>query len=69
MPTIMQTVAANVKRIRKVKGLTQQALADKAKVTDAYIAMLETGVRTNPTNDTLKKLAKALKVPVAELLE
>ena len=58
-----------LKRLREARGLTQQALADKAKVTDAYIAMLETGVRTNPTIDTLKKLAKALKVPVAELLE
>ena len=58
-----------LKRLREARGLTQQALADKAKVTDAYIAMLETGVRTNPTIDTLKKLAKALKVPVADLLE
>ena len=58
-----------LKRLREARGLTQQALADKAKVTDAYIAMLETGVRTNPTIDTLKRLAKALKVPVTELLE
>lgn len=58
-----------LKRLREARGLTQQALADQAKVTDAYIAMLETGVRTNPTIDTLKKLAKALKVTVGELLE
>jgi transcriptional regulator with XRE-family HTH domain len=58
-----------LKRLREARGLTQQALADKAKVTDAYIAQLETGVRTNPTIDTLKKLAKALKVTVGELVE
>jgi len=57
-----------LKRLREAKGLTQQALADKAQVTDAYIAMLETGVRTNPTIDTLKKLAKALKVKLTDLL-
>jgi len=58
-----------LKRLREARGLTQQALADKAKVTDAYIAMLETGVRTNPTIDTLKRLAKALKVTVGELAQ
>ena len=31
--------------------------------------MIEKGVRKNPTIDTLKRLAKALGVPVAELLE
>lgn len=57
-----------VKRLREAKGLTQQALADKAKITHAYIAMLETGVLTNPTIDTLKRLAIALTVTVAELI-
>ncbi len=58
-----------LKKLREAKGLSQQALAKKAKVTDAYIAMLETGVRKNPTVDTLKRLAKALDVPVGELFE
>ncbi len=58
-----------IKKLREEKGLSQQALAKKAKVTDAYIAMLETGVRKNPTIDTLKRLAKALKVKVGDLLE
>ena len=57
-----------IKKLREEKGLSQRALADKAKVTDAYIAMLETGVRTNPTIDTLKRLAKALGVTVGELV-
>jgi len=34
-----------------------------------YIAKLETGVEDNPTLDTLRRLAKALKVTVAELVE
>ncbi len=61
-------VGTVIKKLREEKGLSQQALAKKAKVTDAYIAMLETGVRNNPTIDTLKRLAKALKVKVGELL-
>ncbi len=62
-------VGAVIKKLREERGLSQQALAEKAKVTDAYIAMLETGVRKNPTIDTLKRLAKALGVPVTALLE
>jgi transcriptional regulator with XRE-family HTH domain len=62
-------IGAVLKKLREAKGLSQQALSKKAKVTGAYIAMLETGVRNNPTIDTLKRLAKALDVPVGELLK
>jgi len=57
-----------VKRLRLQRGLTQQALANKTQVTQAFIAQLETGAEGNPTLDTLKRLAKALKVSVAELV-
>ena len=55
--------------LREAQGLSQHALAKKAKVTPPYITMLETGARTNPTIDTLKRLAKALKVTVGTLVE
>jgi XRE family transcriptional regulator of biofilm formation len=58
-----------LKEMREARGWSQRDLAAKAKVTGAYIAQLETGVRTNPTIDTLRKLAKALKVTVGELVE
>jgi transcriptional regulator with XRE-family HTH domain len=38
------------------------------KMQQAYIAQLETGVEDNPTLDTLRRLAKALKVTVGELV-
>jgi transcriptional regulator with XRE-family HTH domain len=38
-------------------------------VTEAYISMLESGVRKNPSLPALRKIAKALGVPVTELLE
>jgi transcriptional regulator with XRE-family HTH domain len=41
-------------------------LAEKAGVTDAYIANLETGKKSNPSLAVLKRLAKALGVPVTE---
>jgi transcriptional regulator with XRE-family HTH domain len=43
-------------------------LAKKAGITDAYIANLETGKKVNPSLDVLKKLARALGVPVTDLL-
>jgi transcriptional regulator with XRE-family HTH domain len=58
-----------IKTLRQEKGLSQKALAEQAGVTDAYITMLESGKRKNPSLDILKKLAKALDVPVTELLE
>jgi transcriptional regulator with XRE-family HTH domain len=58
-----------IRRLREQQGMTQRGLAKKAKVTGAYIAMLETGARKQPSLPTLKKLARALGVPVTDLLE
>ena len=57
-----------IKALRERKGLSQKALADRIGVSDAYITMLETGKRANPSLKILKKLAKALGVPVTEVL-
>jgi len=57
-----------VKRLREVRGLTQEQLARKADVSVGYIARLETE-RHDPKVSTLMKIAKALRVSVAELLE
>jgi transcriptional regulator with XRE-family HTH domain len=57
-----------IKTLRQEKGLSQKALAEQVGVTDAYITMLESGKRKNPSLEILKKLAKALGVPVTELL-
>jgi transcriptional regulator with XRE-family HTH domain len=57
-----------IKERRTALGLSQRALAQRVGVSDAYITQLETRERTNPSLDVLKKLAKALKVSVAELM-
>jgi transcriptional regulator with XRE-family HTH domain len=64
-----KTFAMNLKTIRTACGLTQVALAKKAKMQQTYIAQLETGTENNPTLDTLRRLAKALKITVAELVQ
>jgi transcriptional regulator with XRE-family HTH domain len=52
-------------RLRQI----QAALAEKVGVSQTYIAKLESSDKKNPTLDLLKKLAKALGVPVTELLK
>ncbi len=58
-----------LKELRETRGLTQDQLAKKAKVTQAYVALLEAGVKKNPTLATLRRIAKALKVEVGDLLK
>ena len=55
--------------LRKAKKLTQVELSKKAGVTQGYLASLEGGLKKNPSLAVLKRLAKALGVPVTELLE
>ena len=57
-----------VKKMREEQGVTQAQLAKKAGVTEAYVSMIEGGVRKNPSLPILKRLARALGVPVGELL-
>ena len=57
-----------LKLLRTQSGLTQVAVAKKVRVTQAYIALLEMG-KQNPTLDVLERLARALKVPVGELVD
>jgi transcriptional regulator with XRE-family HTH domain len=55
--------------ITKLRGWeTQEALAKRAKVSRSYLAAIEAGHKRNPSLVVLQKLAKALGVPVAELL-
>jgi transcriptional regulator with XRE-family HTH domain len=61
-------IAKNVKRLREKRGLTQEALAAKVDINRVYLARIETAVQA-PSLDVLERLAKALKVKAAKLLE
>jgi transcriptional regulator with XRE-family HTH domain len=63
-----QRIGRVLKRIREREGLSQLELAKRAKVAQAYISEMEAGQKKNPGIETLQKLAKALGVPVTELL-
>jgi transcriptional regulator with XRE-family HTH domain len=49
--------------------MTQAELARRAELTEAYVSQLLRGKRKNPSLEILKRLARALGVPVTELLE
>jgi len=61
--------ATRLTTLRTARGLTQEALAKKAQTTQPYVAALESGSQDNPTLDTVKRLAKALKCKVSDLVE
>ena len=63
---LREALAANVPRLRKSLGLSQQQLADAISVHRVTIARIETG-RLNPGADMIFSLADALGVPTDAL--
>jgi len=68
MTTTPRQMGMKLKQLRTVKGLSQEALAKRAKITREYVNKLEAG-RHDTTMGTLQALAKALGVPLRELME
>ena len=60
--------AQRLKTLRQEQGLTMRPLAKKAKTSVGYLVILETGKKQNPSLVVLERLAKALGVPMTELL-
>jgi len=71
---VSSRLAVRLRALRLAAGLTQAALAERARVTSETVARLERVVRhrvsanVNPSLDTLVRLATALSVDVSELL-
>ena len=60
----------NIKRIREIKNLTQQQLADKANITMNYLSKIEsTKMQRGLSIVILGRLADALEVDIRELLK
>lgn len=54
---------------RKKLGWKQQLLADKAELAQSYVSMIENGVVTDVSMETLRRLARVLEIPIGDLLE
>jgi transcriptional regulator with XRE-family HTH domain len=63
-----QIVGANIGRLRRAKGLTQEELAFRAQIDLTYMGGIERGKR-NPSLLVLMSIAKALSVELPDLLK
>ncbi len=61
-------VGVNIQRLRRAAELSQEELGARADVHQTYLSQLEGGKR-NPSIDVLERLAKGLKVDIAELFQ
>jgi transcriptional regulator with XRE-family HTH domain len=62
-------IATVLRARRTAANLTQVQLAKRAQIARGYLADLEAGHRENPSLPVLRRLARALRVPVTALLE
>ncbi len=63
-----QNLAANIKNLRKRKGISQELLAENSGLSLRTIQRIENG-ETEPRGDTLTRLANALDVAPEELVD
>lgn len=66
--TARERISANLNRLRKARGLSQEQLAELAEFHRTYVSQLERCV-TNISIDGLERLAQALDVDVVDLLK
>ena len=66
-PTPKQ-MGARIRRLRKARGMSQQDLADKARLTRVFITRVEAG-QQDPSLSTINAIARALDVSAAELMK
>ena len=62
-------IAENLKKLRAKKGLSLERIARLADLSLNTIVKVENGVNTNPTIETLTKIAKALDIGVDDLIK
>jgi transcriptional regulator with XRE-family HTH domain len=61
-------IGLNIKNCREKKGISQDRLSKIADLSLNTIVKIEAGRNSNPTINTLKKLAKSLNVKIDDLV-
>jgi len=65
----MATIGENIKKYRNKLGLTQDDLVRKSGVKHTTLTKIESNVVIKPSVQTVAKIAKALGVPMEDLLK
>ncbi len=63
----MSNLSKNLRKLRELKGLSQEKLARLASVSNNTIIKIEAGKNKNPTLEILKKIAKVLEISIDDL--
>ena len=66
--TLGGNVARNIRRLREERGLTQEELAVRIRITRNYVGMIERQ-ENSPTVAMLERIAKALGIEPARLFD
>ena len=66
MTDLRELLAQNIKKYRKIRGFSQEMLAEKAGTSTTHIGMVETGKKF-PSVRMLEKIAEALGIDTPEL--
>jgi len=68
LPALKLALSANIKRLRKEQGISQEKLALKADIDRSYMSEVERCL-ANPSIEALLKIGNALEVSTSELLQ
>lgn len=62
-------IGETIRELREQKGIGLNKLARMVGISGPYLSQIESGVRKNPSYDVLNKIAGALEVPLATLIQ
>ena len=68
MASLRVQFGRHLRRLRLARDMTQEQLAEAASVSVDFLSLVERGINA-PSFETLERLARALKVRVAELFK
>ena len=63
---IKKKLGNRIAMLRKEKGITQEALAEKADYSVEFVSFVERGINS-PSVEGCERIANALKIPIHEL--
>lgn len=69
MKVMSNRISENLKKLRDKKGYSLEKVARLADLSLNTIVKIENGVNQNPTIETLTRIAKALEVPIEDLIK